>query len=76
MPTRAIFHGSRRKFVLAFDVGTTYSVIFYRLEFPVPLGMYGHTVIIVYSIPVKSLKSKRLQGQQSSAIYFGIVISC
>ena len=38
--------------------------------------MYGHTVIIVYSIPVKSLKSKRLQGQQSSAIYFGIVISC
>ena len=30
-----------------------------------------HALIIVYSIPVKFPKSKGLQGQQSSAVYFG-----
>ena len=33
MSTRAIYHGSRRKLVLAFDVGTAYSGISYRYEY-------------------------------------------
>jgi hypothetical protein len=60
--------------VLAFDVGTTYSGISYRYEFPRFRTINDHTVIKVYSIPVKCQKSKVLQGQQSSAVLlFGVV---
>ena len=42
----------------------------------VPIDDHTIIIIIVYSIPVKCPKSKALQGQRSSAVYFGIVISC
>ena len=38
--------------------------------------MTDHTVIVVYSIPVKRPKLKALQGQQSSAVYLGVFINC
>ena len=64
--------------MLAFDVGTTYSGISYRYEFlqRLRVSIDDHTEIIVYSTPVKYPKSKALQGQQSSAVYFGILIMC
>lgn len=73
MTSRPAFSGPRRKLVLAFDVGTTYSGISYRYVAVVSGCVDAATILIVHRLHLASLtqgrsqKSKVLRGRRSPA---------
>ena len=75
MSTRSIYLRSRRKLVLAFDIGTTYSGISFRylrissrIRVPNRWSQSNHSVLDPGQVP-------EIKGvTRSLAIYFGIVI--